>query len=516
MEDSLTSLSNTRNYLIKEFLIMIFVVSVSAIPHAVNMFNYPYYENDEGTYMSQSWSLVQFGELAPYTYWYDHAPFGWMFISGWTILTGGFFTFGFSVNSGRVLMLILHIIIAILLYLVAKKLTKSQIVGIIAVLFFSLSPLAIYFQRRVLLDNIMVFWLMLSLTTLVYYKDKVLSLTVSATFFALAILSKETAVIFIPAFLYLIYYLSQEKRDLKKYLIWLGVLGAAVSIYPLYALLRGEFFPAEDRVSLIGALQYHLSRDGGSLLDFESGSFWVNIRNWMKEDPLFLVLGIFSTLGTLIIGIKNGTARVIGLLSLTMWIFFLRGGLILEFYIIPAIPFMSLSIGYLANYLYSVINRNMRTRVSSYVSYIPFIVVGIALFFGVIHYSRYTKDHYNLYTADQTTPQIQGVRWVLDEGPDNAVYVIDNYGYVDIHEELLNNGKRVEWYWKVDTDPMIAEDVLENSAENIDYIAATPQMTRDLRYNPQLVLTRTALENSVPVVRFWNDGWGVEIFRTEY
>jgi len=49
--------------------------------HAINLFHFPYYEADEGTYMSQAWALVTKGSLAPYTYTYDHAPGGGILIA---------------------------------------------------------------------------------------------------------------------------------------------------------------------------------------------------------------------------------------------------------------------------------------------------------------------------------------------------------------------------------------------------------------------------------------------------
>ena len=60
-------------------------------------------------------------------------------------------------------MLIIHVLTSFLLYKIAKKLSNNQLAGIIAVIIFSLSPLAVYFQRRVLLDNIMTFWIFVSL-----------------------------------------------------------------------------------------------------------------------------------------------------------------------------------------------------------------------------------------------------------------------------------------------------------------------------------------------------------------
>ena len=37
--------------------------------------------DDEGTYASQAWSVTHLRALAPYTYWYDHPPLGWLVLS---------------------------------------------------------------------------------------------------------------------------------------------------------------------------------------------------------------------------------------------------------------------------------------------------------------------------------------------------------------------------------------------------------------------------------------------------
>src|SRR5436190_17569797 len=65
------------------------VLVVTIVAHAVNMFEFPYYEDDEGTYVSQAWAVLSEGRLAPYTYWYDHAPVGWFQIAAWGLVTGG-------------------------------------------------------------------------------------------------------------------------------------------------------------------------------------------------------------------------------------------------------------------------------------------------------------------------------------------------------------------------------------------------------------------------------------------
>ena len=76
------------------------------VVHAVGMAVWPNYGNDdEGTYMARAWA-VQTGlgahhGPAPYTYWYDHPPFGWIQLSLWTWLTHTFRAGTIAVASGQ-------------------------------------------------------------------------------------------------------------------------------------------------------------------------------------------------------------------------------------------------------------------------------------------------------------------------------------------------------------------------------------------------------------------------------
>src|SRR6266542_5223658 len=65
--------------------LVLILVAVALIAHGLNMFHYPAFSltDDEGIYMAQAWALLREGRLAPYTYFYDHAPGGWILIAGW-------------------------------------------------------------------------------------------------------------------------------------------------------------------------------------------------------------------------------------------------------------------------------------------------------------------------------------------------------------------------------------------------------------------------------------------------
>src|ERR687886_204701 len=88
---------------------------IAALFTGFNIFHYPQYESDEGTYMASAWAMFEQGQLSYYTYTYDHPVLGWFQIGLWTELLGGFFSFGMSsVDTGRVLMLLTTILSTLL------------------------------------------------------------------------------------------------------------------------------------------------------------------------------------------------------------------------------------------------------------------------------------------------------------------------------------------------------------------------------------------------------------------
>src|SRR5260370_38979933 len=95
--------------------------------------------------------------LSPDTYSYDHAPAGWLVIAGWvSILPRQFQTFGDAINTGRVLMLLVHLASVFLLFQATRRLSGGLTAAVVACFLFILSPLAGYYQPQVLLVDLSV------------------------------------------------------------------------------------------------------------------------------------------------------------------------------------------------------------------------------------------------------------------------------------------------------------------------------------------------------------------------
>jgi endo-1,4-beta-D-glucanase Y len=494
-----------KNFLIKYHvsLILISLLIVSGISHAFNMFHFPYYENDEGAYMSQAWSLLKHGQLEPYTYWYDHAPAGWMFIALWTLLSGGFFTFGVVVNSGRVFMLLLHLLSTLLLFKITKKISGKTLAATIAVLFFALSPLGIYFQRRVLLDNIMVFWTFLSLFLLTNTPSKLRYIGLSALTFGIAVLSKENAIFFAPAFLYIIFTKFNRHHKIFALVQWLSISGVIISLYFIYAFLRGEFFPVgfmgniTPHVSLLTTLEEQASR--GSNLPFwnTASDFYSAWQSWLYKDEFFVLSGTIASLITIPLSIQVKAFRLPALLVGFFWLFLLRGKLVIDFYVIPLLPLMGMSLGMVVE-----LALNKLTKKAKYL-YVP---LSIALIAGIGLY--YYFHQIGQYTHDETTPQVKAIDWIKTNLPADSNIIIDDYMYVDLHDQRFLGDKifpNANWAWKIEDDPAITLSKTDSNWTQTVYIALSHEIVKQIKAG-SFPFIKSALDDAT-LLKDWDDGY---------
>lgn len=492
-------LNKLKQYKI-DLIVLVLLLVIAGVAHGYNMFQFPYYENDEGIYISQAWSIVTQGKFSPYTYYFDHAPAGWILIALWTKLSGGFFTFGTSVNSGRVLMLLLHLGTSVLLFYVTKKLSKSLIASIIAVLIFSLSPLGIYFQRRVLLDNIMTFWVFLSLAILLKDRLRLSHIIISAITFGIAVTTKENAVFLIPAFIYTLFVRAHIHHRSFAIIKWFSVMGLIVFIYILYALLRGEFFPVgffgdnKEHVSLITSLYEYTTR-GAHLPFWDKGSdFYNNLIDWINKDKYLIIFGGATTILTSILSIRIKIFRIPVVFTLLLWGFLMRGFLI-NHYIIPLIPFLGLSMGILLDFLAKKVSLGKKYL------YLPLVIL---LIFGTIILPLTLPSPH--YIKDETSSQIKAINWIKQNLPSESFIVIDHYAFVDLRDKRYAGDKEfknADYFWKLDFDPEIKNVKYDNNWRKIEYIALSHEMLKQMKLRNQQFV-KSAFINSYPIVE-WSE-----------
>jgi len=344
----------------REGFLVAAILLVAALAHGVNMFHFPYYETDEGTYMSQAWAVVREARLAPYTYIYDHAPGGWLQIAGWVALTGGFERFGNTVESGRVLMLLFQVGSTLALYRIARSLTGSIAIATVTSLLFALSTYGVLYHRRVLLDNIATFWMLIAVLALVSGRLSLGRVWLSAVALGISMLSKEITLFLIPALALLTYHRAHRTQRAFATLGWLALVVSIFSGYLLLAILKNELFPpnyhsiwgvvfggTNPHVSLVETLQWQAGRNkDAGLLDLGS-KFWQVARVWVRDEPLLVVGGTLAAVTGVLLIRRDRDAGILGLTTCSLWLFLCRGGETLNFYLLPLLPLLALNIGLL-------------------------------------------------------------------------------------------------------------------------------------------------------------------------
>jgi hypothetical protein len=187
----------------------------------------------------------------------------------WSMLTDGFGRHATAIGFGNECMLIAKLVSAGLLYVLARRLGISRRGAAAVVLLFGLCPLELVYSRWTFLDNVVTPWLLLSFVLAYSPRRSIAAATGAAMSFAMAALSKETALILLPAFVWAIAQ-NLDRRNRSQVIVVAAFCGGLLmALYPLYALYKGELLPAQDRNSLLGTAQWQLlqRQSSGSLLD---------------------------------------------------------------------------------------------------------------------------------------------------------------------------------------------------------------------------------------------------------
>jgi 4-amino-4-deoxy-L-arabinose transferase-like glycosyltransferase len=500
-----------------EAILVMFALLGTFVTHAYNMFNFPRYELDEGTYMSYAWAILH-GSIASEPYGYGHPPLGWIQIAGWIQATGGFFTFGTAINSGRVLMLLYALGSALLVYLIVRRMSGSASAGLLALVIFSFSPLSITYQRQVFLDNIAVFWLLMSLYLLVVGNSRLKYVIGAAICFGIAFLSKETTAVFFPAIVYTAWLYSTKFQRKFSMTAFIYTIIAVCSTWVLMAALKGELFP----------YSWHLPWDTHphlSMLDtfvgqaqrgVESGSLLSSFQTWQENDPVFIVLSIAAPAFNLLYGWWNRKHLMFALMAALYWLVLVRGGQVLSFYIIMLIPITAINTAMALN---AVLNWGSKIghwrwlNIAFNVTRALLLLVALA---AILPYDI-QETSFRFY-QHPTSAQEQAMVWIRQHVPRDSFIVINSYLYVDLRVPGgtgVGDGapfSHAEVYWEVAYDPVLHTNTLENNWDRIDYIVADSEMLNDIQtYGGPMDIIKQAYEHSVLLADFSADDHNLQL-----
>jgi 4-amino-4-deoxy-L-arabinose transferase-like glycosyltransferase len=490
------------------------MLAIVAVAHGYNMLHYPYLEDDEGTYFSQAFAVFHLGRLAPETYIYDHAPFGWIQIAVWQLLTDGA-RFGYGLASGRVLMLLFQLGSALLVFGIGRRVTGKVWVGLLAAALSSLLPFGMLYQRRILLDNIATFWILASFYALTG-PATLRRVWFSAAALAVAVLSKEIAIVAFPTMVVLVSRRSSPENRLFAVTGWLAVFLSICSTYVLLALLKGELFPAgtalggsHPHVSLICSLMWQSQRgaDGGLLSS--SSAFWHAVGSWLRSEPLLVIGGSAAVDYLVLVRRRDAFPSMLAWTVISFWLFLGRGGIVQDFYLVPALPLLALCLVIGLDAVVSDVRRRAPKRIAWRASRVVLGVAVVSIAFGCVLDFSHAGDA--LWTANPVGGQEQAVAWVDKHVPRDSHIFIDNYMWYDLHEPSAGRPfPDAIYYWNVGFNPTIRKQVFDDNWRDVDYVITTPQMIHDTKLQVFPVVT-PALEHSESVRQFDTGGWTVDV-----
>jgi hypothetical protein len=494
------------------------LLALVAVAHGYNMLHYPYLEDDEGTYFSQAFAVFHLGRLAPETYIYDHAPLGWIQIALWQLITDGA-RFGYGLASGRVLMLLFQLGSTLLVFGIGRRATGKVWVGLLAAALSSLLPFGMLYQRRILLDNIATFWMLASFYAL-SGPATLRRAWFSAAALAVAVLSKEIALVAVPAEVILVARRSSGEHRLFAVTGWLALFLSICSTYVLMALLKGELFPAgtalggsHPHVSLICSLIWQSQRGADAGLLSSSSAFWHAAESWLRSEPLLVIGGQAAVDYLILVRRRDAFPAMLGWTVITFWLFLGRGGIVQDFYLVPALPLLALCLVIGIDAVASDVRSRAPSRIARPASYVVLGVAVIGIAVGCVLDFGHSGDA--LWTADPVAGQEQAITWVDQHLPHNSRIVIDNYMWYDLHEPATGAPfPNAIYYWNVGFNPRIRRQVFDDDWRKVDYVITTPQMIHDTGVQAFPVVT-PALEHSVSVREFETGGWTVDVRKVD-
>lgn len=319
------------------------VVLVALVAGAFNLAGAPDVQDDEGTYTAQALSVLG-GQFAPYTYWYDHPPFGWAQLApllGLTDLIG--LDASGLVIAARYAILPFFAASAALVWIIVRRVGGGPVAAGLAAAVFVFSPLALGYGRMVFLDNIATFWTLVALALVLSPRQWLFSHASAGAALAMAALSKITALTAGPAVLLAM--LDRPKWRTRRFSIaaFLAVGAATLAFFPLLASLRGELLSGPGHVSLQDGLTYQFASRGGSGSIFDEGSSRsALLTGWTSADAVMICIGGLAVLMCLFSRRTRWLPLAVACWALP--VVFGRGYLP-SMYIISALPLLAIAIG---------------------------------------------------------------------------------------------------------------------------------------------------------------------------
>ncbi|MGH9878988.1 MAG: phospholipid carrier-dependent glycosyltransferase, partial [Nitrososphaerales archaeon] len=225
---------------------------LSSFTHLWNATGFPDLFYDEGVYMRRAMNVLYYHSVQENLYYYDHPPFGQIFLAGLLAITGypNSLSPSSSVESIQTLYLvpkiwmgILAVIDTFLIYKIVQYRYNNQRVALLAALLFAVMPMG-WLMRRILLESLLLPFLLTSIMLAVRIpssgKNQNVLILLSGAFLGLAIFTKIPVFTMIPLVSFMVYNGSKENK-LRRLGLWFIPVVLIPLLWPAQSMSTGSF-----------------------------------------------------------------------------------------------------------------------------------------------------------------------------------------------------------------------------------------------------------------------------------
>ena len=480
------------------------LVLLTAIPRLVNLTGSPTRLDDEGTYVAQAYAVAEWGELAHYTYWYDHPPVGWLQLALWNMVSGNGFG-GSAVISGRYLMAFVAVVTAVLLWTLARRIGMSRWAAAGAVTIFAVSPLAISLSRSVYLDNLAIAWLLGALVLVCSPRHRLSAIFGAAACFGICVLTKETMLLFVPMVAWLVWIKTAPATRRYALTVFAAVFGVVVSTYVLMAMVRGELLPGPGHVSLWEGIKFQLwQREGSGALTDPQSLKRHTIDEWLALDIVLPLLAAPIALTALFI--ERIRPFAVGLVILIVTI--VRPGYLPVPFVIAALPFVALLAAGIGEVWVDRLRR--ATPASGRALLVRSAAMATAALVTSVVVSLWLPSYHSVLVADDDAPMRQAQQWISENVGKRDRLIVDDALWVDLVEDGRDR-RKVIWSYKVDTDEQVQNWAPRGWAD-YEWVVSTASMRANM---PERGVLTDAMAHARPVATFGSGGKRVDVLRID-
>ena len=332
----------------------------------------------------------------------------------------------------------------------------------------------------VLLDNFAVLWALAAMALALTPARRLWATTACGACLALAVLSKETAALLLPAMALLVWRNCDLRTRRFACTLAASVFVLMVSVYPLYAALKSELLAGSGHVSIESALRWQFFErpTSGSVLTAHSGAD-STVRQWLAQDR-WLLAGAFVALPlAAIVRRLQPFALAFGTLVLVP----IKPGYLPEMFVIAILPFAALLVGGSLDALWRLSReriRDGRLRMLPLRAASPIAALALCAGAALLVTPAWSRGIAREDHADHNRGYRQALRFLISSVPHQSTLIVDDNMWLDLVQGGFDRD-RVVWMYKLRRDPAV-DCRYPDGWRDFDYIVVTPVM-RALKFD---------------------------------